>query len=86
MVALGQRLRRVADRITATPGAEPGKRVRHWLQDKKAAWCVVLAEPQMQASSTLLAPAHNAIDYRLFAMQGLHHPGGINKAQGLGRR
>jgi hypothetical protein len=34
----------------------------------------------MPASSTLLAQAHHAIDRKLFAMQGVHHPGGSHAA------
>jgi hypothetical protein len=30
----------------------------------------------MPASSTLLDQAHNAMDRKLFAMKGFHHPGG----------
>src|SRR5216683_736349 len=76
VVALGQRLRRFADHIIATVGADPGERVRSWFQDKKAGWYAVLADPQMPASSTLLDQAHNAIDRKLFSMKGFHHPGG----------
>jgi hypothetical protein len=34
----------------------------------------------MPASSTLLDQAHNAIDRKLFAMKGFHHPGGSHVA------
>lgn len=54
VVALGQRLRRFADHITATVGEEDGERVRNWFKEKKAGWYAVLADPQMPASSTLL--------------------------------
>jgi hypothetical protein len=74
--ALGQRLRRFADHVTTTAGAANGQRVRHWCQDKKAGWYAVLADPQMPRTSTLLDQAHNAIDRKLFAMKGFHHPGG----------
>jgi len=37
----------------------------------------VLADPKMPTSSTLLDQAHNAMDRKLFAMKGFHHPGGI---------
>jgi hypothetical protein len=46
----------------------------------KAGWYTVLADPQMPASSTLLDQAHNAIDRKLFAMKGFHHPGGSQAA------
>ena len=80
VVALGQRLRRFADHVTATVGREHGARVRNWFQDKKAGWYAVLADPRMPASSTLLDQAHNAMDRKLFAMKGFHHPGGSQAA------
>jgi hypothetical protein len=78
--ALGQRLRRFADYVTITAGAANGKRVRQWFQDKKAGWYVVLADPQMPVTSTLLDQAHNTIERKLFAMKGFHHPGGSQQA------
>jgi len=80
VVSLGQRLRRFAEHISATVGEEHGERVRRWFHDKKAGWYTVLADPQMPASSTLLDQAHNAIDRKLFAMKGFHHPGGSQAA------
>src|SRR5262245_13337269 len=74
--ARGQRLRRFADHVTITAGATNGARVRHWFQDKKAGWYAVLADPQMPVTSTLLDQAHNAIERKLFAMKGFHHPVG----------
>jgi len=79
-VALGQRLRRFVDHLTATVGEEHGERVRNWFQEKKAGWYAVLADPQMPARSTVLDQAHNAIDRKLFAMKGFHHPGGSQAA------
>ena len=38
VVALGQRLRRFVDHLTATVGEEHGERVRNWFQEKKAGW------------------------------------------------
>src|SRR4249919_1496043 len=67
-------------RITTTAGAANGKRVRQWCQEKKAGWYTVLAYPQMPVSSTLLDQAHNAIERKLFAMKGFHHPGGSQQA------
>src|SRR5258706_16304700 len=49
VVALGQRLRHVADRIATTVGAEHGERVRRWLQAKKAGRYTVLADPKLPA-------------------------------------
>jgi len=80
VVALGQRLRHFADRIARTVGEDRGERVRHWFQDKKSGWYAVLADPQMPAMSTVLDQAHNAIDRKLFAMKGFHHPGGSQAA------
>ncbi len=76
VVALGQHLRHLANRIATTVGEEHGERVRQWFQDKKVGWYAVLADPQMPAMSTVLDQAHNAIDRKLFAMKGFHHPGG----------
>jgi hypothetical protein len=42
----------------------------------KAGWSAVLADPQMPVTSTLLDQAHNAIERKLFAMKGFHHPKG----------
>jgi hypothetical protein len=78
--ALGQRLRHFADRVAHTAGAVNGARVRRWFQEKKAGWYTVLADPQMPATSTLLDQAHNAIERKLFAMKGFHHPQGSQQA------
>ena len=78
--ALGQRLRHFVDYVTTMAGAANGERVRRWFQDKKAGWYTVLADPQMPATSTLLDQAHNAIERKLFAMKGFHHPGGSQQA------
>ncbi len=51
-----------------------------WFGDKKSGWYAVLEDPKMPASSTLLDQAHNAIDRKLFAMKGFHHPGGSQAA------
>jgi len=74
--ALGQRLRHFADHVATTAGTANGERVRRWFQEKKAGWYVVLEDPQMPATSTLLDQAHNAMERKLFAMKGFHHPGG----------
>jgi len=78
--ALGQRLRHVADHVTHSAGVANGERVRPWFQDKKAGWYAVLADPQMPVTSTLLDQAHHAIERKLFAMQGFHHPHGSQQA------
>jgi hypothetical protein len=74
--AMGQRLRRFADHVAHTAGEANGEHVRRWFQEKKAGWYAVLADPQMPVTSTLLDQAHNAIERKLFAMKGFHHPGG----------
>ena len=78
--ALGQRLRRFAEHITTTAGPANGARVRRWIQEKKAGWYAVLADPQMPVTSTLLDQAHNTIERKLFAMKGFHHPKGGQEA------
>jgi hypothetical protein len=78
--ALGQRLRRFAEHVTTTAGAANGKRVRQWFQEKKAGWYVVLEDPAMPVTSTLLDQAHNAIDRKLFMMKAFHHPKGHQQA------
>jgi hypothetical protein len=78
--ALGQRLRHFADHVTQKTGVVNGERVRRWFQEKKAGWYAVLEDPQMPVTSTLLDQAHNAIERKLFAMKGFHHPGGSQKA------
>src|SRR5262249_48953310 len=52
--ALGQRLRHFADRVAQSAGEANGERVRRWFHEKKAGWYVVLADPQMPVTSTLL--------------------------------
>src|SRR2546430_5604890 len=78
--ALGQRLRRFADHVAHTAGEANGNRVRQWFQEKKAGWYAVLEDPQMPVTSTLLDQAHNAIERKLFAMKGFHHPQGSQQA------
>jgi hypothetical protein len=78
--ALGQRLRHFADHIATTAGTANGERVRYWMQEKKAGWYAVLEDLQMPATSTLLDQAHNAIERKLFAMKGFHHPSGSQQA------
>jgi len=78
--ALGQRLRHFVDHVAATAGPANGARVRRWVQEKKAGWYAVLADPQMPVTSTLLDQAHNAIERKLFAMKGCHHAKGSQQA------
>jgi hypothetical protein len=78
--ALGQRLRHFADHVTQKAGAANGERVRRWFQEKKAGWYAVLEDPQMPVTSTLLDQAHNAIERKLRAMKGFHHPRGSQQA------
>jgi len=74
--ALGQRLHHFADHVATTAGTANGERVRQWIRDKKAGWYAVLEDPQMPVTGTLLDQAHNAIERKLFAMKGFHHPDG----------
>jgi hypothetical protein len=78
--ALGQRLRHFADHVAHTAGVANGARVRRWFQEKKGGWYAVLADSQMPVTSTLLDQAHNAIERKLFAMKGFHHPQGSQQA------
>jgi hypothetical protein len=80
VLALGQRLRHVADHVAHSAGVANGERVRRWFQDKKAGWYAVLADPQMPVTSTWLDQAHHAFERKLFAMKGFHHPGGSQQA------
>ena len=80
MFALGQRLRHFADHVATTAGPTNGERVWRWFQDKKAGWYTVLADPQMPVTSTVLDQAHNAIERKLVAMKGFHHPRGSQQA------
>jgi hypothetical protein len=78
--ALGQRLRHVADHVATTAGTTNGERVRRWIEEKKAGWYAVLADPRRPVTSTLLDQAHNAIERKLFAMKGCPHPSGSQQA------
>ena len=69
-------LRHFVAHVTTTAGPANGARVRRWFQEKKAGWYAVLEDSQMPATSTLLDQAHNALERKLFAMKGFHHPGG----------
>jgi hypothetical protein len=82
--ALGQRLRYFADYVTQKAGRANGERVRRWVQEKQAGWYAVLAEPQMPVTRTVLAQAHNAINRKLFMMQGVHHPKGSQHPRSRG--
>src|SRR5687767_513170 len=66
--------------VLSTVGEEHGERIRHWFETKKAGWYAVLEDPRMPAMSTVLDQAHNAMDRKLFAMKGFHHPGGSQAA------
>jgi hypothetical protein len=80
VVLLGQRLRRFADHVTATVGEAHGERVRQGFKDNTEGGYAVLEDPQMPAISTVLDQAHHAMDRKLFAMKGCHHPGGSQAA------
>ena len=55
-------------------------RGRRWMQEKPAGWYAVLEDAQMPVTSIRLDQAHHAIDRKLFAMQGCHHPAGSHQA------
>ena len=78
--ALGQRLRRFVDHVSATAGTANGKRIQRWFQEKKTGGHAVLEDPQMPVTSTVLDQAHNAINRKLFMMKGFHHPKGSQQA------
>jgi hypothetical protein len=78
--ALGQKLRRVAERVTKRAGTANGARVREWISKKKEGWFVLFRDPDMPATSPFLDQAHNAIDRKLLMMKGFHHPEGRQKA------
>jgi len=80
VVALGQRLRRVADHVTATVGEAHGERVRHGFEEKKSGWYAGRKDPKMPVMRMVLDQAHHAMDRQLFSMQGFHHPGGSQAA------
>jgi hypothetical protein len=80
VLALGHRLRHLADHVTHSAGVANGARIRRWFQDQKAGWYAVLADPQMPVMSTLRDQAHHAMARQLFAMQGFHHPAGSQEA------
>jgi putative transposase len=68
------------DPVAHTAGVANGERVRRWFQEKNAGWYAVLEDSQMPVTSTLLDQAHNAIERKLFAMTGFHHPKGSQQA------
>jgi hypothetical protein len=73
----GQKLRRFADKVTKEAGEAIGKRIRDWFQTRKPGWFVLVNDPQIPTTSTLLDQAHNMVDRKLFMMKGFHHKGGI---------
>ena len=66
--------------MTQKAGVANGERVRRWVQEKKAGWYAVLADPQMPGTSTVLDQAQNAIERQLCMMKGFHHPTGSQPA------
>lgn len=77
--SLGQKLRRFAEKVNCLAGRENGQRIRQWIVRKKEGWYVLLRNPELPATSTLLDQAHNAIDRKLFMMKGFHHPEGCQR-------
>jgi hypothetical protein len=80
VLALGQRLRHVAEHVAHRAGVANGARVRQWFQEKKAGWYTLLEDPRMPVTSTLLDQAHNAIARKLFMMKAFHHLHGSPQA------
>lgn len=76
----GQQLRRFADKVEKVAGEANGTRVREWFQTRKAGWFVLVDDPQMPITSTLLDQAHNMVDRKLFMMKGFHHEGEVPTA------
>jgi hypothetical protein len=77
--SLGQKLRHFTQKVTQIAGQENGQRIRQWIGRKKEGWYVLLRDPQLPATSTLLDQAHNALDRKLFMMKGFHHPEGSQR-------
>ena len=71
----GQKLRRFADKVEKVVGKATGTRIREWFQTRKPGWFVLVNDPQMPTTSTLLDQAHNVVDRKLFMMKGFHHEG-----------
>jgi hypothetical protein len=78
--ALGQRLRHVVDHVAALAGPAHGEPGRRGGQEKTTGWYPGLAAPQRPVTRTLRDQAHNAMERKLFAMQGCHHPDGSPQA------
>jgi hypothetical protein len=76
VLAGGQRRRHVADHVAAPAGGTHGERGRRWCQDQQAGWQAGRADPQRPVTSPLGDQAHEAIERKLCAMPGVHHPGG----------
>ena len=70
-----QKLRRFADKVEKDAGEANGTRIREWFQTRKPGWFVLVDDPQMPSTSTLLDQAHNMVDRKLFMMKGFHHKG-----------
>jgi len=69
----GQQLRRFADKVEKEAGKANGERIRDWFQTRKPGWFVLVNDPQMPTTSTLLDQAHNMVDRKLCMMKGFHH-------------
>ena len=80
VLARGQRLRPVADRGTAPAGTANGERGRRGCQATQAGGEAVREAPQRPATSTLVAPAHHALERTGGARPGVPQPGGRQQA------
>ena len=74
--SLGQKLRRFCEKVTQTAGVANGETLHAWVRKKKAGWYALLRDTHMPTTPTLLDQAHNAMDRKLFMMEGFHHKEG----------
>ncbi|MFN8455227.1 MAG: hypothetical protein U0401_11270 [Anaerolineae bacterium] len=78
--ALGQKLRRFAEKVGHRAGQANGERIQQWIARKKAGWYALFRNPDLPTTSALLDQAHNVLDRKLFMMKGFHHPEGNQHA------
>ena len=74
--SLGQRLIRFTEQVTHLAGQDNGRRVRRWIERKKAGWHILFDDNNIPKTTTKVDQVHNAIDRKLFMMKGFHHEDG----------
>ena len=74
--ALGQKLRRFTEYVGIVAGQAQRLRIHEWMTQKKPGWYAVYTNRQRPRTTTWVDRAHNALDRKLFMMQGFHHPHG----------